>query len=48
MSVRQAIVLAAEPAVLDDHVLALNIAGFAEAFIETRPHGERSHRAIDY
>src|SRR5262249_9115687 len=30
----QAIVLAAEPVVLDDHVLALDIAGFAEAFRE--------------
>jgi hypothetical protein len=31
---RQAIVLAAEPMVLDHHVLALDVAGFAEAFTE--------------
>src|SRR4029077_19087457 len=31
---RQAIVLAAEPVILYDHVLALNVAGFAEAFRE--------------
>src|SRR5262245_15667735 len=31
---RQAVVLAAEPAVLDGHVLALYVAGFAEAFTE--------------
>jgi hypothetical protein len=30
----QAIVLAAEPVVLDNHVLALDVAGFAEAFRE--------------
>ena len=31
---RQAIVLAAEPMVLDEHVLALDVAAFAEAFNE--------------
>src|SRR5262245_38492526 len=31
---RQAVVLAAEPAVLDGHVLALYVAGFGEAFTE--------------
>src|SRR5262245_43084848 len=31
---RQAIVLAAEPMVLDHHVLTLDVAGFAEAFTE--------------
>src|SRR5262249_7875924 len=31
---RQAIVLAAEPVVLDEHVLALDVAAFAEAFAE--------------
>src|SRR5215475_3174884 len=33
---RQAIVLAAEPMVLNDSVLAFNVAGFAEAFRERR------------
>ena len=41
---RQAIVLAAEPVVLDDHVLALNVAGFAEAFSER---GRMSSGAIE-
>ncbi len=31
---RQAVVLAAEPVVLHRHVLALDVAGFAEAFAE--------------
>jgi hypothetical protein len=41
---RQAIVLAAEPMVLDGHVLALNVAGFAEAF---RERGRMASGAIE-
>jgi hypothetical protein len=33
---RQAIVLAFEPVVFDRHILAFDIAGFAEAFAERR------------
>jgi hypothetical protein len=42
---RQAIVLAAEPVVLDHHVLALDVAVFAEAF---RQCGCMASGAIDY
>src|SRR4029450_10162463 len=41
---RQSIVLAAEPMVLDDHVLGLNVAGFAEAF---RERGRMASGAIE-
>jgi hypothetical protein len=41
---RQAIILAAEPVILYDHVLALNIAGFAEAF---RERGRMASGAIE-
>ena len=41
---QQAIVLATEPVVLDHHVLVLDVAGFAEAFIKR---GCRACRAID-